>query len=514
MKNIFRNILTAGVICISMNACKNLDTVPFVGQSSALVYQDPANYKLILAKMYAGLAASGLKNADGDVDLKGYDGGSQSYMRAYWYLQEFTTDELVCRWNDPGVPDLHFMNWTASNAFTAAFYSRILFQVAVANEFLRETADDKLSSRGVANSQDIKNYRAEARFLRALAYAHAVDMYGNVPLITEKDQVGATLPKQATRAELFTYVENELKALENELPAPKTNEYGRADRAAAWMILAKLYLNAEVYIGQKKYTETALYAKKVMDAGYTLAPNQKNNFLADNNTSKEMIFAVNFDGNDTQTYGVTTLAINGSIGGAMNPADYGTEQKWGGFRTTKQLVGLFTDKNDKRAMFYTNGQTLDIDEFTTFENGYAVTKFSNLTSAGVKGKNAQFADTDFPLFRLADAQLMYAEAVTRGGTGESTLALNLVNDLRKRANAAPLSTLSLNELLNERGRELYWEGHRRTDLIRFGKFTTGYNWAWKGGVKEGKDAEAFRTLFPLASGDIIANPTLVQNKGY
>ena len=371
-----------------------------------------------------------------------------------------------------------------------------------------------MSSRGVANSQDIKNFRAEARYLRALAYSHGVDMYGNIPLITEKDQVGATLPKQATREELFTYVESELKALETELPAPRTNEYGRVDRAAAWMTLAKLYLNAEVYIGQKKYTETAVYAKKVMDAGYTLAPNQKNNFLADNNTSKEMIFAVNFDGSDTQTYGVTTLAINGSIGGAMNPADYGTEQKWGGFRTTKQLVGLFTDKNDKRAMFYTNGQTLDIDEFTTFENGYAVTKFSNLTSTGVKGKNAQFADTDFPLFRLADAQLMYAEAVTRGGTGESTLALNLVNDLRKRANAALLSTLSLNELLNERGRELFWEGHRRTDLIRFGKFTTGYNWAWKGGVKEGKDAEAFRTLFPLASGDIIANPTLVQNKGY
>jgi starch-binding outer membrane protein, SusD/RagB family len=514
MKNIFRNILTAGVICISMNACKNLDTVPNVGQSSALVYQDPANYKLILAKMYAGLAASGLKNADGDVDLKGFDGGSQSYMRAYWYLQEFTTDELVCKWNDPGVPDLHFMNWTAANAFTSAFYSRILFQVAVANEFLRETTDAKLSSRGVTGSQEIKNYRAEARFLRALAYSHAIDLYGNVPLITENDQVGSALPKQATRAELFTYLETELKALDTELPAPKTNEYGRADKAAAWMVLAKLYLNAEVYIGQKKYTDAAATAKKVIDAGYSLAPNAKNNFLADNNTSKEMIFTVNFDGNDTQTYGVTTMAINGSIGGSMNPADYGTEQKWGGFRTTKQLVGLFSDKNDKRAMFYSNGQTLEIDEFTTFENGYAVTKFSNLTSGGVKGKNAQFADADFPLFRLADAYLTYAEAVIRGGTGDNTLALSLVNDLRKRAGASTFTALSINDLLNERGREFFWEGHRRTDLIRFGKFTSGYNWAWKGGVKEGKDAEIFRTLFPLASGDIIANPTLKQNDGY
>jgi len=245
-----------------------------------------------------------------------------------------------------------------------------------------------------------------------------------------------------------------------------------------------------------------------------LASNYKTNFLADNNTSKEIIFSINFDGNETQTYGVTTLAINGSIGGAMNPADYGTEQKWAGFRTTKQLVNLFDDKADKRALFYTNGQQIEIDEFSTFENGYAVTKFSNLTSAGVKGKNAQFADTDFPLYRLGDAYLTYAEAVTRGGSGDNTLALNLVNQLRTRAGAGNLSNLTLNDLLNERGRELFWEGHRRTDLIRFGKFTSGYNWAWKGGVKEGKDVEAFRTLFPLASGDIIANPTLKQNTGY
>ncbi|MDR6564762.1 MULTISPECIES: RagB/SusD family nutrient uptake outer membrane protein [unclassified Arcicella] len=514
MKHIFKNVLTAAILCFSLNSCKELDTVPYVGQVSELVYKDPANYKLILAKMYAGLAASGLKNGDNDVDLKGYDGGSQSYMRAYWYLQEFTTDELVCRWNDPGVPDLHAMNWTAANSFSAAFYSRILFQVAVSNEFLRETTDAKLSSRGVTNTQDIKNYRAEARFLRALAYSHAIDLYGNVPLITENEQVGATLPKQATRAELFAYLESELLALDAELPAPKTNEYGRADKAAAWMTLAKLYLNAEVYIGQKKYTEAAAVAKKVIDAGYTLASNYRTNFLADNNTSKEIIFSINFDGNETQTYGVTTLAINGSIGGAMNPADYGTEQKWAGFRTTKQLVNLFDDKADKRALFYTNGQQLEIDEFSTFENGYAVVKFSNLTSTGVKGKNALYADTDFPLFRLADAYLMYAEAVTRGGTGDNSLALNLVNELRKRAGAGNLSTLTINDLLNERGRELFWEGHRRTDLIRFGKFTSGYNWAWKGGVKEGKDVEAFRTLFPLASGDIIANPTLKQNTGY
>jgi hypothetical protein len=406
------------------------------------------------------------------------------------------------------------MSWTASNQWSSAFYSRILYQATVANEFLRETTDEKLSARGIPNSDDIKNFRAEARFIRALVYSHGIDLFGSIPLVTEADKVGSALPKQATRAELFTYLESELKALENELPDARTNEYGRADKAAAWMTLAKLYLNAEVYTGQAKYSEAAVYAKKVVDAGYALSADYQHNFLADNDTSKEIIFPINFDGNETQTWGGTTTLIHASIGGTMNPTDFGVDGGWGGFRTTKELVGLFTDKNDKRALFYSSGQNLEIDNITTFTDGYAVTKWKNVKKDGKPGKNLTHTDTDFQLFRLADAHLMYAEAVVRGGTGDATLALTLVNALRTRAGAAKLTALTLDNLLAERGRELFWEAHRRTDLIRFGKFTTGYNWAWKGGVKAGKDVEAFRTLFPLAATDLVANPTLRQNQGY
>ncbi len=503
-----------GVALLTLNSCKDLNTTPYVGKVSELVYKDPNSYKEILAKLYAGLAVSGIKPKDDDVDLKNYDGGSQGYMRVYWYLQEFPTDEAVVGWGDPGLPDLHKMNWTAANQWSSAFYSRILYQATVANEFLRETTDDKLSGRGIAVTDDIRNFRAEARFIRALVYSHGIDLFGNIPLVTENDKVGSALPKQATRAELFAYLEAELKALETELPNARANEYGRADKAAAWMTLARLYLNAEVYTGQKKYTEAAVYAKKVIDAGYTLAPAYSQNFLADNDTSKETIFPINFDGNETQTWGGTTTLVHASVGGTMNPADFGVDGGWGGFRTTKELVALFTDKNDKRAMFYSSGQTLDIESITTFTDGYAVTKWKNVKKDGTPGKNLTHTDTDFPLFRLADAHLMYAEAVVRGGTGDANLALTLVNALRTRAGAASLTSLTLDNLLAERGRELFWEGHRRTDLIRFGKFTSGYNWAWKGGVKAGKDVEDFRTLYPLAATDLVANPTITQNKGY
>ncbi|AWW00475.1 RagB/SusD family nutrient uptake outer membrane protein [Arcticibacterium luteifluviistationis] len=513
MKKIL-NILFAGLMLSALNSCNDLDTTPYVGEVSDLVYQDADNYKKVLAKLYAGLAVSGIEPQDGNVDLKGIDGGSQSYLRAYWYLQEFTTDEAVVGWGDPGLPDLHASSWTASNQWTSNFYSRALYQVTVANEFIRESSPEKLEARGLAGNTQIPLYRSEAKFLRALSYYHALDMFGSVPFVTEADPVGAFLPEQISRADLFTYLETELKALENELPGPQANEYGRADQGAVWMTLAKLYLNAEVYTGTPKYNEAAEYAKKVIDAGYTLSPNYQANFMADNDQSNELIFTINYDGNQTATWGGTTTLIHAQIGGTMNPADFGVDGGWSGFRTTPEFVALFDNGTDGRRLLHSDGQKLEIDEIGTFDNGYAVAKWSNLTSAGVAGKSLAHTDTDFGVYRLSDAYLMYAEAVTRGGSGDQALALSLVNQLRTRANAAPVTALSLDFLLDERGRELFWEAHRRTDLIRFGKFTTGYNWAWKGNIKEGRDIGTHMSLFPIASSDIVANTNLVQNSGY
>jgi hypothetical protein len=207
----------------------------------------------------------------------------------------------------------------------------------------------------------------------------------------------------------------------------------------------------------------------------------------------------------------------------MSPSDFGVGGGWGGLRTTSALVNKFPGSGDQRAMFWSDGQTLEINDIGQFVEGYAITKFSNLTSTGQAAPHAHpdFVDTDFPMFRLADAYLMYAEAVLRGGAGgDAAQALAYVNALIERAygdtsNNISSGQLTLNFILDERARELYWEGHRRTDLIRYGRLTGGdYLWPWKGNVKEGTSTPSYRDLYPIPSNDLGANPNLVQNDGY
>jgi hypothetical protein len=176
---------------------------------------------------------------------------------------------------------------------------------------------------------------------------------------------------------------------------------------------------------------------------------------------------------------------------------------------------------DGRGMFYTNGQNLEINNLVPFTDGYAINKFKNVTSTGAAGSDTDYPDTDFPMFRLADVYLMAAECVLRGsGGGDKNRAVAYVNKVRERAFTSNLGNFSANDLtldvlLDERARELYWECHRRTDLIRFGKYSDGnYVWAWKGGVKDGAATENFRNIFPIPSKDINANPDLKQNPGY
>ncbi|MGC9471616.1 MAG: RagB/SusD family nutrient uptake outer membrane protein [Bacteroidales bacterium] len=531
MKTSYIKLFTpiALVFTLVLASCvKDLDTVPLDPDeiTSATVFETLDGYTSVLAKAYAGLALSGQQGPAGMPDISGIDEGFSTYLRQYWKAQELPTDEAVIAWNDGNLRDYHEQDWSESNEFITAMYNRIYLQVSYANEFLRESTEEKLSERGFseADKEIIRGYRAEARFLRALSYYHAIDMFGSVPFVTENDNVGAFLPEQISRADLFEYVEQELLDIESLLPAPRTNDYGRADRAAAWMLLAKLYLNAEVYIGTEKYTECITYCKNIIDAGYDLDPDYSHLFLADNHTAEGIIFPVVFDGTNAQTWGGMTFVVHAAVGGSMNVADYGIDFGWGGTRVTSKFVEKFPDPSgatDKRAMFYTNGQSLEIDDVFDFTHGYAITKFKNVTSGGQPGSNITYVDTDYPLFRLADVYLMLAEAVLRGGEGATAgEALFYVNEVRKRAYGDDSGNigggdLTLSFILDERARELYWEGHRRTDLIRFGKFSdTDYLWPWKGGVPEGTAVDAKYDLFPLPAADIGANPNLEQNPDY
>lgn len=513
---------------LNFGAClKDLDTVPLDPEeiTAAAVYKDPAAYKQVLAKLYAGLALSGQEGPAGKPDISGIDEGFSTYLRQYWKAQELPTDEAIIGWQDGNLPDYHFHRWTAGNEFVTAMYNRIFYQISLCNEYLRETTDAKLNDRGASDQlkADVAFYRAEARFLRALSYWHALDMFQNVPFVTEQDAVGSFLPNQTNGPALFSYIETELKAIETLLKPARTNEYGRADQAAAWILLAKLYLNAQVYTGTARYADCIAYCNKVIDAGFTLEPEYAKLFRIDNVSSNEIIFPVNFDGTNSRSWGGMTFLVHAPVGGSMAPGEFGINGGWAGIRTTPEFVAKFTDttgETDSRAMFYTAGQSLEINNVFNFTNGYAITKYKNVDQNGTAGSDASgnWVDTDFPMFRLADVYLMYAEAVKRGGGGSEATALTYLNALRERAygnTSGNISAYDLDYILDERARELYWEGHRRTDLIRFGQFTNGtYHWGWKGGVKGGTATSPHLNLFPIPATDLIANPNLDQNTDY
>lgn len=252
-------------------------------------------------------------------------------------------------------------------------------------------------------------------------------------------------------------------------------------------------------------------------------------FNADNNKrTNEIIFPFVVDGENTVSWGATTLIICGQCGNSstQDPTKYGLTNGWGMFRVRGELPNLFENVDnptDKRCMFYTDSQTQwftkAIDDQT---QGYFSEKFTNLTDNGEAACNsgAVGVSTDFPVFRLADVYLMFAEAVLRGGQGSTKAdALRYINLIRERAYGNSNGNindaqLDLDFILDERARELYLECSRRTDLIRYGRFTGGdYIWQWKGGILDGKSTDAKYNIYPIPTAELSANPNLT-NENY
>jgi hypothetical protein len=513
----------AALMLMGAAGCTDLTVEPKSTVTEANVFNDPGSYKAFVARIYAGLAVSGQQGPSGRPDIAGIDEGFSQYVRLLWEAQELPTDEAVLGWGDIGIPELNQQTWGVTNSMVVAMYYRIFFQVGMANEFLRQTTDAKLAERGHTGAglkAEVATYRAEARFLRALSYWHGIDLFGNIPLLTDADALGSTPPQQATRAEIYDFLVSELTAIQSELPAPSAATYGRATGPAASMLLAKLYLNAEVYTGTANYSGALTAAQAVIAGPYTLDNNYRDIFLADNNTSPEIVFAVTQDGLRTQTWGGMTFLIHASCGGNMDATLYGIDGCWWGLRLKQQAYSRFAAGDNRAASFFTSGQSVVVSEIGNFNHGVAAPKYANVTSTGAQGSHPTHVDTDYPMFRLADAYLIYAEAALRGGGGSTAQALTYVNAIRQRAygNANGNITsaqLTLDFILDERSRELLWEGHRRTDLVRFGRFTGGtYLWAWKGGSAAGVSTGAHLNLYPLPANEIIANPNLTQNPGY
>jgi hypothetical protein len=518
-------VLLGTVLCAATTACTDLTVEPKSTLTSANAFNEPGSYKAFIAKIYGGLQVSGQEGPAGRPDIQGIDEGFGGYIRLIWQMQELPTDEAAIAWTDAGVQELNTQGWGSNNQFLGAMYGRVFFQVGLVNEFLRQTTDAVLASRGVSTelAAQIKQYRAEARFLRALSYWHGIDLFGDIPLVKEDFALGKTPPPQSTRADIFTYIVAELTAIRNDLPAPRAGPYARADQGAVAMLLAKVLLNAQVYTGTARFADARTALEKVIAGPYQLASSYQNLFLADNHTVSEIVFAIPYDGARTQSYGGTTFLTHASVGGSMNATNFGLDAGWWGLRVRPEFVALFpnaTGATDRRSgVLWTDGQSVSMTNITDFTTGLPAPKYRNVTSTGAPGSNTGFADVDYPMFRLGDAYLMYAEAVVRGGGGTATQALTYVNALRQRAygNASgniAATQLTLDFIRDERARELFWEGHRRTDLIRFDRFTTNGVWAWKGNVAAGRTTEAFRNLYPLPATELSANPNLKQNTGY
>jgi len=558
MRSAYIKAIACLLVLFGLSSCvKDLDTEPTDGSlvTSDQIYRNPDSYDQVLAKCYGSLCLTGQQGPAGDGDIQNFDEGYSAFTRLYFYLQVVTTDEALMGSKTNGIRDLVTMNWSSSTPILQGIYGRLYQTIGYCNEFLRQSTPAKLASRGqdgdAALAAKVQAARNEARFIRSYCYWVVCDAFGSAPFSDENTPLStkSQFPQQKSRQEIFSYVESELKSVEPLLKEPKTNLYGRIDKAAAWFLLSRLYLNAEVYTGAARWNDAATYADKVVASSYTLAPRGIFNFMADNNTSPEVIWPLVADGVHAKTYGGTTFFIKAQCGGSMfNSADIvkamGIKSAWGNIRVRSAFVDKFvasdvpcdpTDiyygekKADKRAYFYTIGHTKEMDELnSTYTNGYAFTKWRNADRAGNAGSDPEFTDTDFPLFRAADAYLMYAEAVLRGAsTGTKTKALAYVNKIRNRAyESGEFGTsavsgeiaegeLTLDFILDERSRELSWELTRRTDLIRFGKFTgSSYVWPWKGNNKAGKGVDKKFNLFPLPASDIASNPNLKQNPDF
>ncbi len=532
-KNILILIVSVGLISVSFTSCKKvLDLKPTNGVTVDVAYSTPEGYRQGFAKLYGAFALTGNGGPSGqpDIDPVIIDEGNSDFLRMFWNVQELSTDEAIpnASWNgntDAGLHDFHNMNWAAGNPMLKGLYIRSAYQILLCNEFIRQCSDENLSRRGIpAKSIDtIKNYIPEARFLRAFQYWVLMDCFGNPAFATENDLIGSGLPRRITRAELFSYIESELKELATKLPAPRT-AYGRADQAAANALLARIYLNAEVYTGTARYNDAVDYSKRVIDAGYSLETNYNWLFLNDNyQCTNEFIFTINYDGEKSQNFGGTNYIVWAGSNSDVGINTVGVNG-WGGNRTTKNLPDLFPDFTgsiDKRASFFTTNRSKEIVDRVS--DGYAVTKFKNINRDGSLGFQLKDLGVgiDMPLFRLAEQYLIYAEAVKRGGNGQEALALSYFNKIRERAygntdgNLTSSSSLTTDLILDERAREFYWECFRRTDLIRYKKFTEGtYLWPWKGNIPSGTGVASHYNLFPIPAPELSTNTNLVQNPGY
>ncbi len=525
-------IVMAACAVMSFTACVgDLDQFPMSDTTidSGSIYSNPDYRMGQLAKIYGGFTLVGQSGA-GTADIAVADAGASEYLRALWSLQSITTDEVKCIWGDGWVAEINRNTWTSTkNDAIYAAYSRGLMMISFANEYLRNTDD---------SNPEIAIERAEVRFLRAYAYWTLLDCFGNVPFTTPESPVGAYKPEQIKAKDLYYHIKSELEEITSEnsaLKEPHTQVYPRIDKGAAYGLLARLTINHKAYLGEEimdEYDVTMAAAEKVIEA-YDLATNFEALFMGDNGENpdalKEMVYTACYDAAKTQSYGGPSYLVLAS----KNDNSYGIQGGWAGLVIPHEFVakvigdqaaedaqlGSELDYSvvDTRGRFHLRYSTNKEMSITDFPQGWHQCKFNNnrFLNPGVDySLTESFASIDFPLIRAAEMNLLYAEASCRTGKNANK-AVQYFNEVRNRAKQTPATALTLDDVFNEITKELAWEGHRRTTLIRYDLYTSAtYLWPYKGGVKSGQGLEDYVKLFPLPIDDLQVNENLVQNPGY
>ncbi|MBR4756251.1 MAG: RagB/SusD family nutrient uptake outer membrane protein [Bacteroidales bacterium] len=527
-----------------------------------------------IAGVYLGFATSGYYGPNGGASISGLDGGASQYIRGLYHHNELTTDESVCGWNDQTIKNFHYMNWTTDDTFIYAFYSRILMQVSSANEFIREAIkfegfdvdryiDEARVLRAIAYFHGIDNFGK-------MPFADENSQVGITPEEKSRTEIFDFL-----ESELKDVIAAGKLPDKNSVAYGHISMGAAKFLLAKLYLGAQVYTGTARWQDCADVLKDLMddgYSLHTTANGSIYTPYQ-DLFLADNDKcTDEIIFAVQQDGLYTQSYGVTNYLVFASTGGTMNVNQIGISSGWGGLRTTPEFADKFSagdirnllydsakstadveampetpeERGDspkaiqkmkdegtykktcedlvkaKEAARKDNIQEKSIEDIGNFKYGYGFQKFRNITSSGEipnmvydkendSWNNPSFVNTDFPMMRYADVLLMAAECQARGASIDG---LSAFNQVRARAGIPAVSSLNLDEILDERARELYQECWRRSDLIRFGKFTSGYNWQWKGLTKDGSDVDGYRALFPIPASERQANTNLSQNEGY
>lgn len=410
--------------------------------------------------------------------------------------------------------------WIANNRFFRGTWEAFFAQINTCNLLIYQFEQ--------IDSAKYASYISEVKTIRALWYLWLIDMWGNVPISDSFDVPKNYLPSTNSRQEVYDFIESEITSNISNLTKDKTSiTYARADYWTAKAILAKLYLNAEVYTGSSQLEKALEACNEIINSGkFSMTKTYKENFISKNENSSESIFSIPFDDTYTEWGWILPLvSLHYSSQQTFNMIN----GPWNGLSVQTDFFYMYEDEDIRKHDNFLWGPQFSSTGEPIVDNGYEkeldpdgpsvnftpefVSLYNTIRQSGVRIKKWEiemgsngFLNSDFFVFRYSDVLLMKAEILWRMNPA-SAEALSLVNQIRIRAGVEPFTTLTERDLLEERGRELFLESWRRSDMIRFDKYNDST-------IFKPYVSEEFRRLYPVPKDQLDANPNLVQNPGY